>query len=331
MQWTHAVSQENTGLCLHPMPRYGPARKFDPNRPARMTPSPTEKEGVAKPQPLQPLALIPRDEQFQGIPVRIVLVDGKEMMPAVDIARALKINRGSVTRSLEDILLKKEIRECRVATSKGPQRMVCITSFGAIGLLYKLNAKNSDDEQIKEKILKFQEWATGLVQSEMQVQSKIVPVTEPSAPMAPARWSEAAIQCLDFAKALQLTNPQLDPGMVMAIGIREAERRTGQDLSAYKKLIPASPVAMQEKYITATQIGYIVGRTAKEVNKYLERMGYLYQSDDGTWYLTNAGAEYGKPFPGAFDSGHNGYYIKWRRGIIAASRMKENSPHRIPE
>lgn len=296
----------------------------DANRSSRMTALPTEKEGVAKPQPLQRLALVPRDERFQGIPVRIVSVDGKEMMPAVDIARALKINRGSVTRSLEDILLKKETRKCRVATSKGAQEMVCITSFGAVGLLYKLNAKNTEDEQVKEKILKFQEWATGLVQNEMQMQTKIVKDHGEG-------WSSVAIEHLNFAKGLMQHNPSLDPAMCMAIGIKQAEKATGMDLSAYKKLIPPSAASDQEEYITATQIGREIGefRRAEGVNRYLEMNGYLFRDTGNNLLLTEKGAKYGKLFAGAFDSGHCGYYVKWKRSIIHDAKIRENNPRKV--
>ena len=164
----------------------------------------------------------------------------------------------------------------------------------------------------------------------MQVQTKIVP------PMAVSKdpgegWSAIAIGHLNFAKEIARQNPEMDPGMCLAVGIRQAERATGMDLSAYKKLIPPAPGQYQEEYLTATAIGREIGRTAQEVNRYLQKWGYVYRGEDDVLYMTNLGADYGKVFAGAFDSGHNGYFIKWKRTIIAAARMRQNSPHRIED
>ena len=271
-------------------------------------------------------ALTPVNIDFQGIPVRVVLVDGKKMIPVVDIAKSLQIPRGNLTRSLKDPLLENKKGIIKLITPRGPQSLVCLTNLGAVGLLYKISAKDSQSKEVQERILKFQNWATETVEEKMQTK---LPIKEEIA--VKEDWSSVAISHIRLAKEIAAQNPSLDSGMCLAIGIRQAEKATGMDLSAYKRLIPPAPVQFQEEYITASQIARELGnnRTAIEVNRYLHKWGFLYQSDDGTYYLTNAGAEHGKVFPGAFNSGHNGYYIKWKRSIISAAKMRENSPHRI--
>ena len=273
-------------------------------------------------------ALVPRKEDFQGIPVRVVESEGKEMMPVVDIARSLKMDRSNLSRMLRHHkrFFLDEQRIVKVTTPKGAQKMVCITGFGAIGLLYKIDAGHSKDPEIENRIVAFQKWATTLIEKKMQIQAKT--------PMENGEgWSSIAIEHVNFAKSLALNNPQLDQGMCLAIGIRQAEKATGMDLTPYKKLIPPSPSEYQEEYVTVSQIAREIGndRKAADINRYLEHMGYLHRSDDGTYYLTDLGAQYGKVFPGAFNSGHVGYFIKWKRGIIAASRMRQNNPLRIRE
>jgi len=267
-------------------------------------------------------ALVPVNMDFQGIPVRIVEVDGKKMIPVVDISRSLNIPRGNLTRSLKDPLLLDKQRVIKVVTTHGPQKMVCLTNHGAVGLLYKISAKESQSKEVQDRILKFQNWATDVVEAKMQTKlvKEDIAIKED--------WSSVAIGHIRLAKEFASQNPSADPGMCLAIGIRNAERATGMDLSDYKKLIPPSPNQYQQEWLTATQIGREIGRTAAEVNRYLERWGYLYR-EDGVYYLTNLGAQYGKVFPGAFESGHNGYFIKWRRSLISAAKMRENSPIRI--
>jgi hypothetical protein len=271
-------------------------------------------------------ALVPVNINFQDIPVRVVLVAGKKMIPVVDIARSLKIPRNTITGILKDPLLADKQGRIEMQTTRGVQKLVCVTNHGAVGLLYKINSKLSEDEETKQRILKFQNWATETVEEKMQTK---LPIKEEIA--VKEDWSSVAISHIRLAKEIAAQNPSLDSGMCLAIGIRQAEKATGMDLSAYKRLIPPAPVQFQEEYITASQIARELGnnRTAIEVNRYLHKWGFLYQSDDGTYYLTNAGAEHGKVFPGAFNSGHNGYYIKWKRSIISAAKMRENSPHRI--
>jgi hypothetical protein len=271
------------------------------------------------------LALTPTKENFQGIPVRIVNVNGKDMIPVVDIARSLKIDRSNLSKTLKKnkALLAQHQGVVKITTPHGAQKMVCISEFGAIGLLYKISPSESEDKEVENRILAFQNWATELIKKNMQVQSKVVK-DDPG-----EGWSSVAVEHLNFAKSLANSNPHLDPSMCLAIGIKKAEEATGMDLSSYKKLIPPSPAQFQEEYIDATHIGRIVNKTAVEVNRYLERMGYVYRGDDHVLYLTEKGTAYGKVFPGCFRSGHDGYYIRWRRAIITDAKMRENSVHRI--
>lgn len=261
---------------------------------------------------------------FEGKEIRTLERQGEPWFPVSDLAIAWGLDR---TTPLKILTRNEEAFRGFVCIASQCDKMspsdegLCVNERGLYLMIGKITTGKLKNRNAASAILRFQRWVPELIQkyrkNEIQPQKT---------------WSIAAIECVDFAKALLQVNPQLDPGMCMAIGIREAERVTGKDLSAYKKLITPAPENLQEEYITATQIGReIGGRTANEINRYLERTGFVYRGNDGVLYLTNAGALHGKVFPGAFESGHCGYYIKWKRSIVAAAKMRENNPTRIIE
>ncbi len=298
--------------------------------PPRETISPSEKTGVAIPQPL---TLIPASAEFEGIPVRIVTVNGTQMMPVVDIARALKINRGSLTRSLRDKLFEGKTMVCKVATPKGAQGMVCITSLGAVGLLYKIDAKDSENNEIKKRVSSFQEWATKMVQKEMQIQSK-PPVQETVRP-ASGTVSEVIGKYMEGARAASREmGVPLDLAMAKALVL--AGRDLHMDLTGFARLLPASPTGndrlaiapavnafAHEGYLSAEEIAMRLGGglRGKNVNKYLKNHGFIYKNEEKRWCMTDLGAHYGKVFPYAAGSGHVGYYICWMPEVMRASGM----------
>ena len=254
---------------------------------------------------------------FEGKEILVIEREDGPCFPLSDLALAWGVDRKTPGNLIER---NKELF-AGMFHSVGDVTYHDVNERGLYLLMGKISADRLKNPEAKAAMIRFQRWVPELIQKYRKNE------------LAPQKtWSVAAIECIDFAKALLQANPQLDPGMCMAIGIREAEKITGKDLSAYKRLIPPALENLQEEYITATQIGRdIGGRTANEVNRYLERYGFVYRGNDGILYLTNAGALHGKVFPGAFESGHCGYYIKWKRSIIAAAKMRENNPHRIQE
>jgi hypothetical protein len=298
---------------------------------------PSENKGVAEPQPPQTPALIPVNAVFQGIPVRLIMVDGVQMMPVVDIGRALKINRGTLTRSLGDKHLADKQRSCRVATPGGSQKMVCITSLGAVGLLYKVDAEGIEDEKLKEKISDFQNWATNLVKDEMLVQTKL-PVRE----AVPPTGQVGEVMRRHFEAAM---TAHLVMGIPLALARSKALWHAGNelnmDLTGYAKLqiaddIPqprlpapaaAAPVVI-DFYKSAGEIANLLNRRdgghlrGMHVNKYLKSHGYIYRNDEGRWCMTDLGSRYGKLAPYVDPvNGHTGYHLRWHQAILKDSGL----------
>ncbi len=276
-------------------------------------------------------ALVPRNESFQGIPLRLVTVDGKEMMPVADIAKSLNMDRGNLTRLLRhnERFFLDEKRVVKLTTPRGAQSLVCISKFGAIGLLYKVDASHSKIPQIEDRIIAFQRWATELIQKEMQIQTKLPDNIDT---IKPAGWSSVASEYLKFAKVLS-EDMGIPLALAQAKALSMAQKETGIDFSGFSRLLP--PVGINDgdvsEYMSATEIAVFVDPDrilrGKNVNKYLENHGYVYRDKDaGRYALTEKGLHFGKVFPYLAGNTHVGYYIRWRKDVIYDSGMlRKNS------
>lgn len=263
-------------------------------------------------------------DQFMGLEIRIVMIDPDHpSIPLTDIAKATGYDPSNMTRLYKrnKKLLEDNAQNVKLVSGDqvAPINHICLEREGVIGILMKLDYVRIKDPERKTKIIEFQKWAKKKL-AEMQIQSTIVKETG-------ERWSDVAIEHMKFAGFLT-QSPNVDPGLCMAIAIREAEKATGKDLTQYKKLIPPASTGYSE-YLTVSAIAASIHMTAEEVNRYLVNNGYQFRDDSGTHYLTEKGSEYGRVFPLAARSGHVGYFIKWRREIIEASRMIQNRPCRI--
>ena len=269
------------------------------------------------------VALTPVNENFQGIPVRIVSPERGDMIPVVDIARALGMNRGNLSRLLkkQQAYFKEHTGIVKLTTPKGAQDLVCITEFGAIGLLYKIDAGDSAEDEITKKILAFQNWATELIQKKMQVQTKIpdndIMQHAPSGVVGDSlrhHFTAARVVAAEMGVPLDLA---------MAKALVQASRETGVDLTGYARLLPARSNMEDGEYITPTEIARIMGPcfNAYRINYFLYNMGYQVKSDDDGYKLTAKGEAYGKEFPYAAGSGHVGYSIRWKREVMKDSGM----------
>lgn len=106
-------------------------------------------------------------------------------------------------------------------------------------------------------------------------------------------------------------------GIAMATAYTQIEKRTGEDLSEYKRLLP--PAEHETGHLNATEIGKHLGLSAQKVNRLLADMGLVIQqeSEKGKkqWRLTDQGKPYGEEFPYE-RNGHTGYQIRWTEKVV---------------
>lgn len=118
-------------------------------------------------------------------------------------------------------------------------------------------------------------------------------------------------QHMNIAQTLIQTSGVKD-GIAYAVAIEEASKETGYDYEAYKKLLPNATHDIGD--MNATKLGKNLGKTAKETNLLLQKMG-LQEKKGKDWRLTDKGKQYAEEMPFT-KFGHTGYQILWHKRII---------------
>lgn len=127
------------------------------------------------------------------------------------------------------------------------------------------------------------------------------------------RWSPAEIMRLGRMGEKMLAELGVAKDIAAAATLELVRTNTGVDMEAIRKALPGRPVAPE--WLNPTQVGEVLGLSAREVNKLLEQCG-LQTRDGGAWRITEAGKAYGeaKPFN---RNGHTGFQVMWRPLVIA--------------
>jgi hypothetical protein len=244
-------------------------------------------------------------ESFQGIPVRVITRDDKKYIPLNDIADALHVDRSGLRklhkrhgRTLNKYSCKDKM------SSQGDQRrdVIFVTLHGMIGILNCVQPDASKNPDIEDKIVQFQQWAietlTGIVTGET----------------VPARLlSDDVREALKVARIIHE-----ETGVSLPIAQSFALEKVGA--ADWQKLLPAA--TMPSGYLTPTDIGNRIGKTARQVNLWLYN-NKLQEQDvtSGDWRLTEAGKMHAEEFPFT-RNGHSGYQIKWRDSVLQLMNVR---------
>ncbi|WP_218925577.1 antA/AntB antirepressor family protein [Bacillus cereus] len=127
-------------------------------------------------------------------------------------------------------------------------------------------------------------------------------------------------QEMDMAKTLA-SIAGVKEGIAYAVAIERAEEKTGEDLSSYKKLLPAA--THETGFLNPTKIGEQIGRKSRAVNTLLQERG-LQAKIDKEWRLTDEGKKYGEEMPYT-RNGHSGYQIQWNENVVDVLKVQEVS------
>ena len=112
-------------------------------------------------------------------------------------------------------------------------------------------------------------------------------------------------QEMDMAKTLA-SMTGVKEGIAYAVALERAERKTGEDFSSYKRVLPTA--THETGFLNPTKIGEQIGEKSRAVNKLLQERG-LQEKLDKEWRLTEEGKKYGEEMPYT-RNGHSGYQIK---------------------
>jgi len=119
----------------------------------------------------------------------------------------------------------------------------------------------------------------------------------------------------------------IKPGIANSIAINRIERKTGESMEEYKKVLPSAE--HETGIYTATELGLKMGGIrAVDMNKKLSSLGLQYRDTytrtskktgdrktEKQWRLSDEGRKYAEEFPYE-RNGHSGYQIKWNDSVM---------------
>lgn len=246
--------------------------------------------------------LIPFD--FEGRPVRVVTdAQGEPWFVAADIAQSLEYRMASdMTRSLDDDEKGTQI----VRTPSGDQEMLVINESGLYSAI--LRSRKPDAKRFKR-------WITHEVIPSIRKTGAYVMPNPVAALPAPTQDRVSSILLIGEAVAKV---PGVKVGIAMAATLNCIHENTGITIETLRRALPAADAPICS--LNATQVGQLLGISAKAANQRLARHGLQVRNERDEWELTGAGQEWAEAMPYS-RHGHSGYQILWNPAV--AEQLKE--------
>lgn len=127
------------------------------------------------------------------------------------------------------------------------------------------------------------------------------------------RVADASVSLHQAMANMLVDDVGVDRGVAFATAINRIEQDTGIDMSDYRKLLPGRTEPVET--LNATQVGQLVGVSARTANRMLEAAGLQCRTRSGKWELTEQGMQYGAAYPYE-RNGHTDYQIRWGASVV---------------
>lgn len=244
---------------------------------------------------------------FEGKEIRVTGPVDDPWFPVYDLAMAWGIDRNT-PRNLID--RNKEIFDgmtCYVtypSENEDDEKALCVNERGLYLMLGRINADRLKNPAARAAIIRFQRWVPELIQNWRK--QEIVEVRQPEPPSR--LLSDDVREALKVARIISE-----ETGVSLPIAQSFALEKVGA--GDWQKLLPAASIP--SGYLTPTDIGIRIGKTARQVNLWLYNNKLQVQDGiSGDWRLTDAGRMHAEEFPFTRNN-HSGYQIKWRDSILS--------------
>lgn len=112
--------------------------------------------------------------------------------------------------------------------------------------------------------------------------------------------------------------PGVKPGIAMAATLTCISDNTGLQVEQFRRALPVASEPICS--LNPTQIGELVGVSARSVNSRLQNLGFQFKNDRDEWELTESGKKWAAALPYS-RNGHAGYQILWNP--VMASELRE--------
>lgn len=239
--------------------------------------------------------------EFENHTVRVNLDAGNEpWFNANDICKALE--HGNARQALESHVDKDDVQKMDVIDSLGRnQRANHVNESGLYALILGSNLP---------KAKKFKRWVThDVLPSIRKTGVYAAPGSIPSL-MQPTQDRVNALLMIGAAIAKV---PGVRPGMAMAATLTCIHENTGLAVETLRRALPVinQPICS----MNPTQVGELLGLTARTVNLRLQALNFQFKNDRDEWELTEAGKDWAEALPYS-RHGHSGYQILWNPEVI---------------
>lgn len=116
------------------------------------------------------------------------------------------------------------------------------------------------------------------------------------------------VSAIYLMMAEELKKVGVKPGIAVASAFSSIQQETGISTAGMMKSLP--PIDTDAPQLNPTELGEILGLSAKAVNKKLAAAGLQWLTGKGVWQLTEKGQKYGGAFPYSKNN-HTGFQIRW--------------------
>lgn len=238
---------------------------------------------------------------FEGRQVRIVTdAQGEPWFVAADVLSTISLDRKALERLDDD---EKGVNS--IHTPGGVQEMTTVNEPGLYALV--LGSRKAEAKRFKR-------WVTHEVLPAIR---KTGSYAVPAIAALPAPTQDRVTSLLLIGEAVAKV-PGVKAGIAMAATLTCIHENTGLAIETLRRALPAAnePICS----LNATQLGKLVGLSAKTTNLRLAKLGLQVRNERDEWELTEIGEAWAEAMPYS-RNGHSGYQILWNPTV--AQEMRE--------
>jgi len=238
---------------------------------------------------------------FEGRQVRIVTdAQGEPWFVAADVLSTISLDRKALERLDDD---EKGVNS--IHTPGGVQEMTTVNEPGLYALV--LGSRKAEAKRFKR-------WVTHEVLPAIR---KTGSYAVPTIAALPAPTQDRVTSLLLIGEAVAKV-PGVKAGIAMAATLTCIHENTGLAIETLRRALPAAnePICS----LNATQLGKLVGLSAKTTNLRLANLGLQVRNERDEWELTEIGEAWAEAMPYS-RNGHSGYQILWNPSV--AQEMRE--------
>ncbi len=244
--------------------------------------------------------------QFEAHAVRVqVDNDGQPWFNASDVCDALEL--GNPSQAIKSHVDADDLQKLEIIDALGrPQRANHVNESGLYALILG---------STKDAAKRFKRWVTSEVLPAIRKTGTYA--AGATLPALPASTQDRVSSILLIGEAVAKV-PGVKAGIAMAATLTCIQENTGLAVETLRRALPAANAPICS--LNATQLGKLLGLSAKATNLRLANQGLQFRNERDEWELTEAGEAWAEAMPYS-RNGHSGYQILWNPAV--AEQLKE--------